>query len=570
MSTTLKQRIASVPPLVWLLLLTAVCLVPFAGKAFFIDDTLFLRAAQQIQKHPMDFYGFNINWFGYVTPMSVAFDNPPLTSYYIALVTTMIGWSEWGLHLAFLLPALAAIWGIYTLAQNYCRHPFIASSVVVLTPVFLISATSVMCDVTLLAFWVWTLVFFEKGLRDNNLTAFLICGCLGGLAVWTKFIGLGLIPLLIVYGLVKTRHAGRWMVAPIVSLLFMGAYGGITYRLYGQDLLFSAASYASDFRAHSYDKLWEKIILGLGFVGGCFLSALFYIPLLWSRKVFFMGPCLLAAGLLFIPRMTSLAWLMWNQNGDLNWMFFLQVAVLTIAGLYILLLVVADLWERRDAVSLLLLMWISGILIFTIGLNWVINGRSLLPAVPVVGILVARRLEQRNVIFLHKKVGWFMWPALPAAVISLLLVTADYNLANAHRTAAKTLYAEYQRPGRTLWFQAHWGFQYYMEQLGGKALAARSPQYNAGDIVILHFDGFGNPHKMVQLPTDGQVRLIQVDKYVANTFCATVNTSAGAGFYAANLGPLPFVVGRIKPEYFNVYQVPPTTAPAKKDLSLKD
>jgi 4-amino-4-deoxy-L-arabinose transferase-like glycosyltransferase len=126
MSATLGQRPTSVPPLVWLLLLTTAVLVPFAGKAFFIDDTLFLRAAQQIQYHPLDFYGFSLNWFGYTTPMTVAFDNPPLTSYYIAFAAWLLGWNEWALHLAFLLPALAAVGGIFTLAKSYCERPFTA------------------------------------------------------------------------------------------------------------------------------------------------------------------------------------------------------------------------------------------------------------------------------------------------------------------------------------------------------------------------------------------------------------------------------------------------------------
>jgi hypothetical protein len=36
------------PPRAWLVLLACACLAPFAGKAFHIDDTLFLRAAEQI------------------------------------------------------------------------------------------------------------------------------------------------------------------------------------------------------------------------------------------------------------------------------------------------------------------------------------------------------------------------------------------------------------------------------------------------------------------------------------------------------------------------------------------
>src|SRR5437763_6559851 len=104
--------------------------------------------------------------------MTKAPENPPLTSYYIALLGTIAGWSESALHLGFLLPALAAVWGIYSLARNHCHHPWVAALIAIVTPVFLISATTVMSDVMLLAFWTWSLVFFERGLQIRGSFAF--------------------------------------------------------------------------------------------------------------------------------------------------------------------------------------------------------------------------------------------------------------------------------------------------------------------------------------------------------------------------------------------------------------
>ena len=49
---------------------TLLVLLPFAGKAFHIDDTLFLKAARQIRVHPLDFYGFSANWFGTGCPVA--------------------------------------------------------------------------------------------------------------------------------------------------------------------------------------------------------------------------------------------------------------------------------------------------------------------------------------------------------------------------------------------------------------------------------------------------------------------------------------------------------------------
>src|SRR5204862_4895187 len=107
-------------------------------------------------------------WFGTTQPMIQVFFNPPLTSFFIALAASIGGWSERALHLAFLLPALAAAWGTFALAKVFCERPVLAAISTVLTPVFLICATTVMADVVLLAFWVWSLVFFVSGIQKDS------------------------------------------------------------------------------------------------------------------------------------------------------------------------------------------------------------------------------------------------------------------------------------------------------------------------------------------------------------------------------------------------------------------
>jgi 4-amino-4-deoxy-L-arabinose transferase-like glycosyltransferase len=557
MNATLKQRLTSMPPLVWLLLLTAACLVPFAGKAFFIDDTLFLRAAGQIQKHPLDFYGFSMNWFGYTTPMTVAFDNPPLTSYYIAFVAFLLGWSEWALHLAFLVPALAAVAGIFALAKSYSGRPFTAALFAVLTPVFLISATAVMSDVTELAFWVWTLVLFEKGLRTESRAAFVTSGILAGLTVLTKYPGLSLVPLLLAYGFCAKQRPGWWLVALVVPLLFAAGYQWLTHHLYGHGLILGAAHEASKFRANAHVAPWEQVLIGASFVGACFLPILLYTPWLWTRRMILLMPCLAAAGLLFIPRMAVYAPLIWNAAGSLNWGMFLYLAILMVTGLYVFLLAGMDVWERRDAVSVLLLSWLLGVFVFTVAVNWTINGRSLLPAVPAIGILAARRLERKLPdsgpnLFLPLAL-----PALVAGAVSLLLVNADYDTANSQRAAALQLGARYRAPGKTTWyrFSNHWGFQYYIEMFGARAVEEKSPAYSPGDILIVasniqDFDpaDFDATHAK-------QLRLIETGEVVGNRHLSTSDANAEAGFYGTCIGVLPFAIGDIGSQNFEVFEI---------------
>jgi hypothetical protein len=100
-----------------LTLATIACLLPFAFKAFHIDDTFYIYCAQQIQADPLDFYGFSMNWHGNSMPVAIFANNPPLVGYYIAAVAALFGWGEAWLHIAFLIPAIAAITGTLALGK---------------------------------------------------------------------------------------------------------------------------------------------------------------------------------------------------------------------------------------------------------------------------------------------------------------------------------------------------------------------------------------------------------------------------------------------------------------------
>ena len=203
--------------------------------------------------------------------------------------------------------------------------------------------------------------------------------------------------------------------------------------------------------------------------------------------------------------------------------------------------------------SVLLGLWISGIFIFATALNWTINARSLLPALPAVGILAARQMERKNASSQRGRRGGLVWPALAAGAISLLLVTADCRLANALRGAALELGAKYCGQGKAVWFQGHSGFQYYIERFGAKAVEQASPGFAAGDVVIVP-----SWTARVRLPADQQLRLVETRQYAADPHFSTFNLKAGAGFYATVIGPLPFAVKGVEPEVFEIYEVIPT------------
>ncbi len=153
---------------VWLCLIVVMCLTPFAGKAFHIDDPLFVWTARHILHHPLDPYGFIVNWNSTEEAMSAVTKNPPLCSYYLAAAGGVLGWSELSMHASMILPAALAVVGTFLLASRLCPRPFEAALCTFLAPVFLVSGTGVMCDVMMLAFWVWAIVLWMRGIDENR------------------------------------------------------------------------------------------------------------------------------------------------------------------------------------------------------------------------------------------------------------------------------------------------------------------------------------------------------------------------------------------------------------------
>ena len=176
---------------------TVLCLMPFIAKAYHIDDPLFLWAARHIQEHPLDPYGFTVNWRPTSMPMAEVSKNPPLASYYIALAASAVGWSEPMLHLAFMFPALGVTLGTFFLARQVGSDPLLAGLATLVSPVFLVSATGVMSDTMMLAFWVWAVFLWVVGLERDQPSWLVGSGLLIAAASLTKYFGMSLIPLLV-------------------------------------------------------------------------------------------------------------------------------------------------------------------------------------------------------------------------------------------------------------------------------------------------------------------------------------------------------------------------------------
>jgi hypothetical protein len=382
-----------------------------------------------------------------------------------------------------------------------------------------------------------------EGLEKNNHRRLLWAAILVSLAVLTKYYAIALVPLLAAYGLIRERRLGKWSLWLLIPAAVLGDYMLLASRIYGHSLFSTAASYALSYKEGLTSLGLSQTlttVTGLAFLGGSVAGILFLAPWLYQRRwlVIFAA----VASTATIWAMTHGGWKYYAQLDASNQPAVLgQMCFWAAGGLGILGLAARDVWQHRDEKACLLCFWVFGTFVFAAFLNWSVNVRSILPLVPAVGLLVARRLDQSAI---FEKGQRNLYLALAAAVAVAGVVTwADYSFAKQSRMSAEMACAQYGQKSNPFWFQGHWGFQYYMEVNGAQSLDLFHSPLKIGDSIALP----KNNCNAIFLPPEfaDEVGTVTVP---SPAWASVMSAAQGAGFYASVTGPLPFTLGRPAPE----------------------
>ncbi|MBU6282541.1 glycosyltransferase family 39 protein [bacterium] len=532
-------------------LATVAALLPFLGKAFHVDDPLFLWLARRVSTHPLDPFGFDVNWYGANAPMWRITQNPPLGGFMIAAAAAVVGWSERALHGVFLLPAAVAIAATARLARRCGAPGLLAALAALLTPVFLVSATTLMCDVPMLALWLTATLAWMRGIdRDSGAWLAAAAG-LATAAVLTKYFAVTLVPLLAAWACLRARRLDprvAWLLLPLAAL---GCWDRWTAAVYGRPLLLGAVDYAGG--APSPFGARGSIGVGIAFAGGCLASWIGLLPLACSRRALAGWGALAAVVFVAVASAGQVGEYRFPAAGLSRWAFVAEASAFLVGGLLLVGLGLDELSRRRDADSILLVAWMLGTLVFAAVVNWTANGRSVLPLVPPAAILLARRVAERG----RAGTGSVADAAASArlatalgaaAALSLAVAAADQRVAEAGRAGARAALA--RADGHDLWFQGHWGLQWYLEEGGARAIDFdRSPIRPGDRIAIPSYNTNVRP-----LPED-LVRQVEVVPIAPSAILTTMHEAVGAGFYAAiATGPLPFGFGEVPPDEIRVVE----------------
>src|SRR5262245_24378077 len=258
--------------------------LPFLTSAFRIDDPYFLAVTRQIYSHPLDPYGFQINWDGTPEWAFKTSANPPLVPAYLAAWRCLFPWTEISFHLAVLPFSLIALFAFGSLARNFQVEPLTAQALLCCSPAFFLGSQVVMQDVPMLSLFLLALssatLYETQGSCVPLVVSFLSAFC----CPLAKYNGLVLVPVLLVLFLAGKRKRGLLAIvcAPAFALLLRSCF---TWFKYGQSHFLAMAVFEQN--PTNRVALWETLVgtvaaLGLGALPVCLLGFMRRVPK-WNK-----------------------------------------------------------------------------------------------------------------------------------------------------------------------------------------------------------------------------------------------------------------------------------------------
>ena len=533
--------------LVVCLLATVLLTAPFCGKAFHIDDPFYIRIAQHITQHPLDYYGLTLNWYGRAIPVHAMHVSPPLVPYYLAAWGAVFGWGEVSLHLSFLPFALLFVGSTYSLASYCCRSQVLAALLTLCAPVTVVTAGNIMLDLPMSAFFTAAIAAWCAGMQRNRTGLLVAAGVFAGLSALSKYFGLSLVPLLFVYTLASRNRPAFWPFALCIPLLCFGIEQACNYTLYGHSVFANAGVIAREAQTFNQTSVVQRGLSGLSFTGGCLFPLLACgIHMLPNRR-----RLLTIAPLCAIAACTTACTVWMLPNGvTLPALSLAQLALFSCGGVVLAALVLDEVRQSRSPETVLLVCWTAGTFVFATAMNWSVTARTILPMAPAVALLITRRIERARPTV--EKRWTTLLAAAACAVLALCVGIADYTWAASARDAAFRFAAQARQQRGTVRFQGHWGWQYYMELQGFDSVEIDKLVYKPGDFVISP----ENNSNVAPLP-EQFVYGVQTTEIATSRWVATNSRELGAGFYSNSWGPLPFAFGKVAPDRYHVLLLGP-------------
>ena len=456
-----------------------------AIKPAVVDDTAYLFFARHLARHPLDPYGFELFWYSAPAPATEIL-MPPVLPYWLALGIALFGehlflLTLWLFPFALMLCRSTA-WLVGRFSTGQERTGLI---VLALSPAVLV-LFNFMLDVPALALGMMALALFIGGCDRRRPLAIIAAGALAGLAMQTKYSLLILPFVLAWYGLLHRRWISTVIAVSLAATVF-SAWEWWLSDAYGHShFLYHALERSDPAEAETVpDRIAAMIETRLGLVlpllgqfGGLMIGLALWVGASWLRPAI-AGTLAALAALLVLP-ILFLANEQWPWAG-FTFRLFGFVAVGAIVAATVKSLRRTDPWD-----SAFVLGWVLLEIAGALGLSPFPAARRMLGVCFATSLLGARTVAVNGVSPRAAVVG--------SIAFSLAFYAVDSWDAHPEKVIAERIAVGANRdPGETVWFNGHWGFQYYCDRAGMKPVVPDQSRFAAGDWLVYPIipDGYG-------------------------------------------------------------------------------
>jgi hypothetical protein len=522
--------------------------LPFLGKAFHIDDVLYLAVAHQILRAPSDPYGATIRWR--FDAESSLFDedfNPPLFNYLMAGVIWLAGDSEHALHVLESCFVAGAALALILLSGRFTHQALGATSLVLLSPAML-PGQNVMLEGPVMAFWLWAVWTHLRACETGDCRWTGVTGLLTALGVLTKYTAGLVIPILVLWSIVRQRWKTLWFVA--MPVLALALWGWHNRAIYGRSHLWSL-QFAQGGLGSPLERI-PGVFVGYGSVS--LLSILLLMCLrahaadLWvvtiaactQACIWLCGLGLITADL---PAGHAVHFVAFGVNGGLLWFGLAALMAMNSIPNARSTDVTDGRFYRLD--SIVLVAWSLLVVLYNCISVPFLAIRHLLPGLPPLVWLAVRALERANLDRRKKRAAIGITVVL-TAIFGFALAAADFEFAQQYRNLPYTVLTDLEhteapatvREGRR-WHRGSHGLLYYSNRAGMRYFSSnRGDQLLPGDVLVLsELAGRGMVFKDHEEQRNGVLRTSR--RITLNSWIPLRTAAQGVQYYGFQTGTVP-------------------------------
>ena len=529
------------------LLLSAVILLPHLGKAFTIDDTIFLFEARHAIQDPLHPTAFDIVWDEEVERVSQVVPSGPIQAWLLvpALQAADQERVAHGIMLGVLwIGILAAV----TLARRMGLDPggmTMVGLLVASSPVVLGMAGTAMPDVTVMTLGtagLERLVAWQQERRWHQVAAAVLLLALAPLARSHGLLLFGVAGILLLW---EKPVPSRWRdlllrLTPVVAAgVVMLAVVFVT-RDSGPEAG-NVISAAAGLSSKSTTRLTKNLA---AFLVHWVLTMTFAVPwvaLRWREMV--RSRWVVGAAAVGIAVAAYVA----RTKGTNFFWTLVPVAGLGAAALADAL---RDAWARRHVQEIALACWL---LIGLVALPYVqLPAKYLVASAPAAAILVALVASRARGMFPRVALGVTL---VLGASLGVAIIRADAALSGMSKWAVEKLIAPRVAAGENVWFVGHWGFQWYAENAGARPVSLSTQFPAAGDTVVVSA-GSSPSDKILKRIRSDFPDAVPVDRLTDTSRGGRVmNVRRRTGFFSNGHGALPWTWSRAPLDEFTVWEM---------------